>query len=127
MDGKLSIGIDLVEIERIRRSVCKNASFLMRFFGEEERKLFETPHPMERIAAHFAAKEAFAKAMRTGLTGFALREVQLLRRPDGSPYFVLSGRAAALAEGYDLQVSISHTGNMAVAMVAACKKEDAPC
>lgn len=127
MDGKLSIGVDLVEIERIRRSVCKNASFLMRFFGEEERKLFEIPRPMERIAAHFAAKEAFAKAMGTGLTGFALREVQLLRRPDGSPYFALSGRAAELAKGYDLQVSISHTREMAIAMVAACKKEDAPC
>lgn len=119
MSNKICTGIDLVEIDRIRNSIEKDAKFLMRFFGEEERKLFHTANAAERIAANFAAKEAFSKALGTGFVGFSLNEVQTLRDESGAPYLQLSGKAKELAEHKQLQfsVSLSHTKEYATAIV----------
>lgn len=117
-------GVDIVEIDRIRRSVEKTPGFLMRFFGDNERKLFEDGKNASRIAAAFAAKEAFAKAIKTGIAGFSLNEVELLRNEQGAPYLYLSGKAKEIAEEKKLEfdISISHEKHTAVAMVVAYKK-----
>ena len=81
----------------------------------------------EHLAGAFAAKEAFAKALGTGIRGFSLCEVEVLHDTLGAPYFALSGKAAALAEARALEftLSITHTGTLAAAMVTAIEKGDA--
>ena len=73
----------------------------------------------ETAAANFAAKEAFLKAAGTGLGGFALPELALLRAANGAPYFELSGRAAAWAKqrGLTVHVSLTHENGLASAVV----------
>lgn len=121
MSSRIYTGIDLVEIDRIRMSVERDARFLMRFFGEEERKLFTAANATERIAANFAAKEAFAKALGTGIIGFELKEVQALRDEKGAPYFYFCGKAAKIVQERNLifSLSLSHTKHYATAMVVA--------
>jgi holo-[acyl-carrier protein] synthase len=119
----LQTGVDLVEIDRIRRSL-KNPRFLQRFFGEQERAwLASKGCPAQSVAANFCAKEAFAKAIGTGVRGFALKEVELLRTPLGAPYFHFSGRAKELvqAKGLTFAVSLSHTRELALAFVVATR------
>ena len=97
----LKNGIDLIEIERIRHS-CENPTFINRVFGEKERAQFSAQaHPATHMAGAFAAKEAFAKALGTGIRGFSLCEVEVLHDALGAPYFALSGQAKALADAYN--------------------------
>ena len=73
-----------------------------------------------RKAANFAAKEAFGKALGTGLLReFSLEEAQALRDAGGRPYFAFSGRAAALMErrGLRAHLSLTHEGGFAAAFV----------
>lgn len=120
----LKNGIDLVEIERVRQS-CENPNFVKRVFGEQERAQFAAQkHPAEHMAGAFAAKEAFSKALGTGLRGFSLCEVEVLHDTLGAPYFLLSGNAKALADEQKLEfaLSITHTDTLAAAFVTAYKK-----
>ncbi|MGN0571960.1 MAG: holo-ACP synthase [Candidatus Fimenecus sp.] len=120
----LKNGIDLVEIERIRQS-CENPAFVNHVFGEEERTQFAMQkHPEQHMAGAFAAKEAFAKALGTGIRGFSLCEVEILHDALGAPYFALSGQAKALADERNLEftLSITHTDALAAAFVTAYKK-----
>ena len=73
----------------------------------------------EYYAARFAAKEAFSKALGTGINGFSLTEIEIAENEKGKPYFILSGRAEKLAEGLTLHLSMSHERDAAVAMVVA--------
>ena len=115
----LRIGIDHVEISRIARAM-KNPRFLARYFGEREIAFFERRgFSPASVAANFCAKEAFSKALGTGVRGFALREVELLREEGGRPYLAFSGRALALVRGSGLrfEVSVSHDRCYAVVQV----------
>ena len=120
----LKNGIDLIEIERIRHS-CENPTFINRVFGEKERAQFSAQaHPATHMAGAFAAKEAFAKALGTGIRGFSLCEVEVLHDALGAPYFALSGQAKALADAQNLEfaLSITHTDTLAAAFVTAYRK-----
>ena len=121
----MRVGIDLVEIRRIAKSM-ENPRFLTRVFGLSERELFCGRRGAERAAANFAAKEAFGKALGTGVRGFALAEVETLRDGQGAPYLKLSGRAAALAKarGLRFSVSLAHTKEYAQAIVIACAADE---
>ena len=122
----LSVGIDLVEIDRIRRSLG-NPRFLTFVYGAEERaELCARGMPAQSLAAAFAAKEAFGKALQTGVAGFSLREVQLLHRENGAPFLCLSGRALHISEERRLKfsVSVSHTKRYATAIVIAVANEE---
>ena len=116
----LSAGIDLIETERIRRSI-RNPRFRSRVFGEAERsQLAARGFPVPSAAACFCAKEAFSKAVGTGLRAFDLRDVQLLRDEEtGRPFLALSGTALRLAGGARFAVSVSHTKDYACAVVAS--------
>lgn len=118
-------GIDLVEIERIRRSL-ESPAFLQKVFGEHERAAFsQNGLRAESAAGAFAAKEAFSKALGTGIRGFSLKEVEVLHDQYGAPYFLLSGKAAAIAaeQKLDFALSITHTKDYAAAVVTAFGKE----
>lgn len=116
------LGTDIVEIDRIAHSMEKKR-FLQDYFGEEERAMLqERGLPAESVAANFAAKEAFAKSLGTGVRGFLLREVQVLRGDLGEVVLRLDGNAAAQAKQRGLtrfHVSVSHCREYAVATVIA--------
>lgn len=113
------IGTDLVRTERMEKSLASPA-FLRRVFGEEERAFLLGLSPRkqpESAGANFAAKEAFLKACGTGIGGFALCEIQVLRKESGAPYYALTGQAAAWLEENRLtaHLSLSHDGGLAQA------------
>lgn len=115
------VGVDTASVERLAKSI-QRVSFLHRVFGPKECALFEQrgTRAAETAAAHFAAKEAFGKALGVGiLTAFALTDVQVLRGERGAPWLCLSGKALALAEekGLRAHLSLTHEGGFATAFV----------
>ncbi len=120
-------GIDLVELGRVAKLLARHPA-PERIYGPEERRLLSGRRSLGSWAAGFCAKEAFAKALGTGVRGFSLYEVQLLRGPAGEPYLRLSGRAQAIARarGLRFHVSVTHTRAYAAVVVIA-EKEDSPC
>ncbi len=117
----MRLGIDTVEIYRIEASI-KNKRFIERVYSAEEiAELEKRNFVPQSAAACFAAKEAFSKALGTGIRGFALNEVSLLHDELGAPYLSLSGRAAEISRknGYEYSVSITHTDKYATAVVVA--------
>ena len=121
----LFVGIDSVEINRIEKAM-KNPRFCQRVFGEAENSLLAMRgFSAESAAACFCAKEAFSKAMGTGIRGFRLCEVELLRNELGAPYLKLSGNALkmALEKGLRFSVSVTHTKELATVIVIGEKEE----
>ena len=113
----LGVGIDLCDAGRMEKSITRQ-SFLDHVFAPEEQALLAAlgdKHRAETAAANFAAKEAFLKAAGTGLGGFAMPELAVLRRESGAPYFALTGAAAAWA--LTVHVSLSHERGLASAVV----------
>jgi len=114
-----SLGVDIIEISRIRDALGRRAGLAARLFTGREREYCErradaAPH----YAARFAAKEATAKAIGRGLRW---QDVEVLNGEGGRPCLRLTGEAAALAhiaEGGRLLVSLSHSRDYAVACVA---------
>ncbi len=121
----LLTGFDLVEIDRIREAM-QRPRFCRRVLGEEEyRQLSLRGFPCQSVAASFCAKEAFGKALGTGISGFALADVQLLRKENGAPYLSLAGEAKRLAQekNADFSVSVTHTRLYAAAVVVGEVRE----
>jgi len=115
------IGTDMVEIKRIAKSI-KNDLFIKRVFGSSE--IFELQkRPVESYASAFAIKEAFGKALGTGVRGFKLNEVELLHNNLGAPYLHFTGNAKKIVDqtGLTFTVSITHTKDIACATVFAYK------
>ena len=114
------VGADLVEVERITQTVQRfGPRFLQRIFTPEE--LQESRSRVTWLAGRFAAKEACAKALGTGIGAQAAwRDMRVLRQPNGKPELRLSGAAAARAAMLGLtsfDVSIAHTHQFAMAVV----------
>ncbi len=118
-----SVGIDSVEIGRIENSV-KNKKFITKVYGDEELREISLRglHPRS-YAVCFAAKEAFSKAIGTGIVGFALCEVQLVHNELGAPLLLLSGKAKEIADerGFKFTVSVTHTDTVATVIVLGYK------
>ena len=115
------IGIDVVHVYRMERW-RKIPGLLERFFHPEELSaaLSRGSGANLSLAARFAAKEAFGKALGTGLAGIALKDVMVRNRHNGQPEIHLSGTAlAALRQNGASQVHISltHERENAIAMV----------
>ena len=117
----LKCGIDLVDLQQFDRDLRLGGStFLDRIFTASERA-FCAGRP-ERLAARFAAKEAFSKALGTGMRGIGWQEIEVKSEISGRPVIVLDGRAADLARTLDLvawDLSLTHAGDMAMAVVIA--------
>lgn len=119
------VGTDIVEIDRIKKS-AQRQSFVERVYSPQEREMFEEKSfPYPSMAGNWAAKEAFSKALGTGVRDFKLAEVEVLRDELGAPYIKLSGDAEKIAEkmGLGFAVSISHSENYATAVVLAYTQE----
>ena len=115
----LGIGIDIVEIRRIKKIMERNQVFLHKIFNEEEIEYFRARTLRnEYIAGSFAAKEAISKALGTGFRGFGFKDIIITRNSLGKPEIVLRGRAKeiALKKGkYIFHLSISHGVDSAIA------------
>jgi holo-[acyl-carrier protein] synthase len=117
----LGIGIDVVHVYRLKRWQ-KVPGLYKRFFHEKELKLTlpKGEAGILSLAARFAAKEAFGKALGTGLHGFSLKEICVTNDRLGKPNLHLYGRARkALANygGKKVFVSLSHERDNALAVV----------
>lgn len=117
----LRIGVDMVEVERIRAGIERfGERFYARFFTCNERE--QSREVPARLAARFAAKEAVAKALGTGIGDVSWLDIEVESDAHGRPRLQLYNAAARLAEElglYEWQVSLSHTQEHAIAFVVA--------
>ena len=117
-----SVGIDLLEIERLERALARRPRLAGRLFTEAERSFAaQRARPAMHLAARFCAKEAVVKAL--GLEVFEPHDIEVVGGGDGPPAVRLSGPAAARAQelGASVAISLTHTREMAgaVAVVGA--------
>jgi holo-[acyl-carrier protein] synthase len=115
-------GIDMIEIERIAQSIERFGNrFLTRIFTPDEIVYCQRKkNSAESFAARFAAKEAGAKALGTGIQhGVTWKELEVRRAPGHRPHLHLSGRAKEIANRLGVRyVSLSLTHNATTAMAA---------
>jgi holo-[acyl-carrier protein] synthase len=113
----VKVGIDLIEIERVRRALERYPAFRSRCFTQAERDYCDSrPNPPQHYAARFAGKEAVGKALGIGVR-FTWREIEIAGRP--KPGVRLSGRTAAWAEKTNagpIDVSMTHSKELAAAI-----------
>lgn len=116
---KLSSGIDLIEIERIKKALERHGDrFLKRIYTPAEIVTARGSAP--ELAARFAAKEAASKALGTGIGPVSWVEMEVLNERSGKPILHLHGRAQTIAQaqGFEVwSVSLTHTKGMAAAVV----------
>jgi holo-[acyl-carrier protein] synthase len=120
----LGVGTDLIETKRIEESIDRfGKRFLERVFTEGEIAycMRKKKNAAESFAARFAAKEAGAKALGTGISrGITWKELEVRREASGRPTLHLSGRAAEMAGGMGVrrvQLSLTHSRELAMAIV----------
>jgi holo-[acyl-carrier protein] synthase len=113
----MRIGVDLIEIERVRRALERYPGFRARCFTKAEREYCDSrPNPPQHYAARFAGKEAVGKALGIGVN-FTWREIEIRGRP--KPGVNLSGRTAAWAENVGagrIDLSMTHSKELAAAI-----------
>ena len=118
MTASPGIGVDLLEIERLERALERRPALRERVFSSGEIEFASRRRrPGRHLAARFAAKEAAVKAL--GLGGLRLGDIEVAGGGDRPPRLVLHGAAAEAAarQGLELQVSLSHSRDLAVAVV----------
>ncbi|NYF88249.1 holo-ACP synthase [Tunturiibacter empetritectus] len=120
----LGVGTDLIETRRIQESIDRYGErFLERIFTEGEIAycVRKKKNAAESFSARFAAKEAGAKALGTGISrGVTWKELEVRREASGKPTLHLSGRAAELAKAMGVrrvQLSLTHSRELAMAVV----------
>jgi holo-[acyl-carrier protein] synthase len=121
----LGLGTDLIETRRVEESIARfGERFLERIFTAGEIAYCQRKkNAAESFAARFAAKEAGAKALGTGISrGVTWKEFEVRREASGRPTLHMSGRAAELADGLGVkrvQLSLTHSRELALAVVVA--------
>jgi holo-[acyl-carrier protein] synthase len=113
----VSIGLDLLEIERLERALARRPSLAARLFTEAERAYAAGQgRPAQHLAARFCAKEAVGKALAVEI--LRPREIEVVGGGDGPPAIALHGETAARAAalGVQVRVSLTHTRSTAGAI-----------
>lgn len=114
-------GVDLIEIDRIDRAILRHGQrFFDRFYTSQE--LIDAQGHTPALAARFAAKEAVAKALGTGIGDIGWKDIEIVNNPRRQPVLRLHGRASRLADSLGItawSLSLSHTHQHAVAIVVA--------
>jgi holo-[acyl-carrier protein] synthase len=119
----LGLGTDLIETRRVEQSIDRFGDrFLERIFSPGEIAYCKRKkNAAESFAARFAAKEAGAKALGTGISrGVTWKDFEVKRETSGRPSLHLSGRAAELAAAIGvkrIQLSLTHSRDLAMAVV----------
>ena len=115
----MTVGLDLLEIDRLERALARRPRLAERLFTDAEREYAATrARPGQHLAARFCAKEAVAKCL--GLPGWSFRDVEVVAT-GGAPQALLSGApaAAAAANRVTVSISLTHTASMAGAVAVA--------
>jgi holo-[acyl-carrier protein] synthase len=120
----MRVGLDMIEIDRVRTALNKRPRFADRVFTEAERRYcFSRPNPAQHFAARFAGKEAVGKAIGCGVE-FMWRDIEISGRP--KPRVTLSGQVAELARRFDageIDLSMTHSKGMAAAVAIVHPRE----
>lgn len=121
------IGIDIVEIYRIKEAINKNEKFLNRVFTKEEIEYFKSKNlNSNTISGNFAGKEAVSKAIGTGIRNYNFRDIEILRDNQGKPIVNVKNNLINICKELKIKeilISISHSKNYAVANAVAITKE----
>jgi holo-[acyl-carrier protein] synthase len=116
------IGTDITDVRRFAKWVS-SPSMIARFYNEHEMQASGSQSSLcQHYAVRFAAKEAFSKALGTGISGFELKDVYIEKNSEGKPLLRTEGSAAAALEkvcgqNARVHVSLSHEREVAVAFV----------
>ena len=119
----VSIGVDIIEVARVREVLARTPRFAERVFTPAERAYCDSRGVVaaQHYAARFAAKEATLKALQTGWRGgISWQDVEIAARDSGAPYLIFSGVVQQLFESSGAtaaHLSISHTTEHAIAGV----------
>jgi holo-[acyl-carrier protein] synthase len=119
----VSIGIDIIEVARIREVLLRTPRFAERVFTDAERAYCDSRGAVaaQHYAARFAAKEAALKALQTGWRGgIGWQDVEVAARESGAPYLIFTGQVLEVFEKFGAtatHLSISHTTQHAIAQV----------
>jgi holo-[acyl-carrier protein] synthase len=119
----ISIGIDFIEVHRVREVMLRTPRFVERVYTLNERAYCDSRGAVaaQHYAARFAAKEAALKALQTGWTGgIAWQDIEVASRDSGAPILIFHGRVRELYEESGARaahLSISHTTEHAIAQV----------
>ncbi len=123
----LGLGVDIIEIDRIRSAMDQNPRILKKLFTEKELADYRVRgNRVETLAGKFAAKEAVVKALGTGLRGFPWIDLEILPDALGKPHCFFLRKAAARIAALEIEsvlISIAHNRTMAIANAVALKKE----
>ena len=118
---KLTSGVDLIDIDRIREAIERHGErFVARIFTEAEQR--DCGGRVSSLAARFAAKEAVSKALGCGIGDVSWLDIEIRSDENKAPYLVLHGEGERLAKQLGLSnwsVSLSHTESQAIAFVVA--------
>lgn len=110
------IGIDLIELDRIKKSMESNIRFVNRILTQNEKEVFTNIQTDRRktefLAGRFAAKEAFAKAVGTGIGKLSFQHIEILADANGAPLLKAKGH-----QSDTIFVSITHSRDYAIAQV----------
>ena len=124
----ISIGIDIIEVGRVRETIERTPRFAERVFTEAERAYCESRGVVaaQHYAARFAAKEAALKALQTGWSnGIAWQDIEISAKDSGAPVILFHRRARQLyvqSGATAAHVSIAHTSEHAIAEVVLEKE-----
>ena len=119
----VSIGIDIIEVARIREVLLRTPRFVERVYTQRERAYCDSRGVVsaQHYAARFAAKEAALKALQTGWRGgISWQDVEIASRESGAPYLIFTGQVLEVFEKFNAtqaHLSMSHTTQHAIAQV----------
>ena len=120
----IGIGTDIIEIERIQKTAHLQ-SFLNKIYTADEQQLFHTGK-YNTMSGNFACKEAVAKALGTGFSGFTPKDIEVLRNSYGKPFVNLYNGALSefnKLKATNIHVSISHNKTQAIAFAVIDRQE----
>lgn len=119
------VGIDIIEIERVKEAVTRTPRLLQRLFTERERLYcFGKKNPYPSLAVRFAAREALRKLHPAFISGVGFHDLEVISTENGRPELLLHGRAAKICQEQGirkLSLSLSHSQEQAIAVVIAEK------
>lgn len=114
----VGLGTDIIEIERIKKAILKNDRFLQKNYTKKEIEYCSKKSSYESYAGYFCAKEAFFKAMGTGMQKFDLSGVEVYKNDAGKPYLKFSNEIQIKLKQMNISqvhITISHSDIYAVA------------
>jgi len=113
----LKHGIDIVYIPRMNNIISKN-EILTKLFTDEEINYFKVHNnAIDSIAGIYAAKEAFIKALELSISEINLKDIEVLHKSNGAPYFNFYNELKEKTKHLNISLSISHDHNYAIASV----------